>query len=329
MSPPDARIGTVVLNWNNSADTLACLESLFGAQPRCARVVLVDNASSDDSVRRFESWAAERGVQVQRAPEGDAGALGADAPLTLLVARRNRGFAGGNNIGLRWLRDHTDCTHFLLLNNDATVAQDFFSQMARALEAAPAAGLLTGTIYEEPRRDLVWYAGGVERKLRSLMLHTHQQPAGDAPVHTDFVSGCAMLISRALLERLGPLAEIYFPLYYEDAEYSRRARASGFPVLYAPAATVFHKVGATVGAFDQSPRVAYTQNRLRGVYIRRNYRGTARLAALGYLWLTKPGKAVVMALGGKPRIGWAVLTGMLAGLRGEVEDGWPDAPAPV
>ena len=122
-----------------------------------------------------------------------------------------------------------------------------------------------------------------------------------------------MIISRPLLREIGPLAEVYFPLYWEDSEYSFRARNAGFPVLYAPRAKVFHKVGATVGAADVSPVVAYCQNRLRVFYVRRNYRGWTKAAALGYLAVTKPGRAMIEAARGRPRIGWEILRGTVSG----------------
>ena len=73
------------------------------------------------------------------------------------------------------------------------------------------------------------------------------------PIPTEFVTGCAMTISRRLLDRIGGLPECYFPGYSEDAEYSRRARDAGFQVLYAPKAIVYHKVGATAGHAKTSP----------------------------------------------------------------------------
>jgi GT2 family glycosyltransferase len=201
----------------------------------------------------------------------------------------------------------------MLLNNDAIVAPDFFEEISSALEKQPNAGLITGTILEDPDRDKVWFAGGTELPMRALYRHRLDVPQSHDPVPTDFVTGCAMVISRPLLKQIGPLAEVYFPLYWEDGEYSFRARNAGFPVLYAPRAKVFHRVGATVGAADASPVVAYCQNRLRVFYVRRNYRGWTKAAALGYLAVTKPGRAMIEAARGRPRIGWEILRGTVSG----------------
>lgn len=296
--------GVVVLNWNNAHDTIPCLDSLLVAEPRPAHAVVVDNGSTADSVARIREWAREHGV----ASDG-----GGHPWLVVIEAGANKGFAGGNNLGIRFLEEETRVSHVMLLNNDATVAPDFFAEITTALGRAPDSGLITGTILEDPARDRVWFAGGTELPLRALYRHRHDVPAGSEPVPTDFVTGCAMVISRPLLERIGRLAEVYFPLYWEDGEYSFRARQAGFPVLYAPRATVYHKVGATMGAATVSPVVAYCENRLRVFYVRRNYRGWTKAAALGYLAVTKPGRAVIEALRGRPRIGWEILKGTFSG----------------
>ena len=304
MAKPTPSFGVVVLNWNNAHDTIPCLESLLGADPRPKHVVVVDNGSSDGSIAHIRRWGGENGVVSEN---------GTLPWLIMIEAGSNRGFAGGNNIGLTLLENQTSVTHLMLLNNDAVVAPDFFAEISSALDKAPDAGLIGGTILEDPARDRVWFAGGTELPLRALYRHRFNVPPSDDPVPTDFVTGCAMVISRPAMKKLGHLAEVYFPLYWEDGEYSFRARQAGFPVLYAPRATVYHKVGATVGAADVSPVVAYCQNRLRVFYVRRNYRGWTRAAALSYLAVTKPGRAVIEAAKGRPRIGWEILRGTVSG----------------
>lgn len=296
----DAGVGVVLLNWNNADDTIAALDSLWAADPRPAAVVVVDSASADRSVERIREWASIDNLTTQ-------------SWFELIVLERNMGFAGGNNVGIRYLLDRAGITHVLLLNNDAMVDTSFFAELTKALDAAPGAGLMTGTIYEHPNRTKVWYAGGREIPYRALIEHMMDVPASPAPVETEFVSGCTMLISRPVIDRIGLLPEIYFPLYHEDAEYSYRARAAGFPVLYAPKSIVYHKVGATVGPAKTSPYIMRAQVRHRVLYVQRNFRGLNRLVASFYLIATKPAKAIVEALSGRPKMGWAIFAGTVEG----------------
>jgi GT2 family glycosyltransferase len=309
--------GVAVLNWKQVDLTIDCLDSLLNASPRPAHVVVVDNGSRDDSLQKLMAWSARNGVTYQVLATDTPSAPAPKTPvawLTIVASSTNRGFAGGNNVALRYLEKRTPVTHFLLLNNDATVAPDFFAEMRRALDANPDAGLLTGTILEDEPGDKVWYAGAKENRLRALISHKFEIPSSDEAIPTPFISGCAMLISRRLLESIGPLAECYDPIYWEDAEYSSRARAARFPVLYAPKAIVRHKVGATVGRLFVSAPTTFWQNRYRAFYVRRNYHGWVKGAALAYLVATKPARAVVETLRGRPKIGWAILRGVTTGL---------------
>jgi GT2 family glycosyltransferase len=313
--PAEVGIGVVLLTWFGAPDTLACLDSLAAAQPRPSCVVVVENASTDDSAERVLAWARERGVTTAELQDDEP--LPEDAPrpwLVLVRLTRHRGFSGGNNVGLRILERCCALTHFLLLNNDTEVAPDYFAALADAARRAPDAALLGGTIYHYHDRSLVWWAGGVSVPWRALAFHRTVVPSGDEPVPTSLITGCALLISRGAYSVLGPLPECYFPLYVEDAEYSFRAMAHGIAVLYAPRAVIYHKVGGTTKRTATSPKFAFLDTRHRGFYVRRNLRGAQRLAAITYLAVMKPARASVELLRGRPALAAAYLRGLLSGL---------------
>jgi GT2 family glycosyltransferase len=298
--------GVVVLNWNNPSDTLACLDSLHEATPPPSYVVVVDNASIDDSQSQIRTWGDTHSAL---APPASA----ETSWLTIIESETNRGFAGGSNLGIAHLLGSTRVTHLLLLNNDATLEPTFFADITRAIQARPDAGILGPTIYEHEDRSKVWYAGGVEYSWRALMQHNRQLPEREDLVDTPFVTGCAMVIARDTIGRIGSLAECYFPAYFEDGDISMRARAAGIPVLYVPFAIAYHKVGATVGATDLGVTLASAKNRLRVFFVRRNYHGLTKAIALGYLVVTKPARALLETLKGRPRIGWAIFSGTFSG----------------
>jgi GT2 family glycosyltransferase len=314
-----AALGVVVLNWNGATDTIACLDSLWNADPRPARVVIVENHSADDSLVRLEAHSAARGIpttSVTGAAAADIADVSSLEWLTIVVLCEHRGFAGGNNVGLRLLARCDDVTHFLLLNNDTEVAPDYFAHMTDAVAAAPDAGLLSGTIYHWEPRDRVWWAGGRSVGWRALVLHDDQVPHSATPVATEFITGCALVISRRALDRVGLLAECYFPIYVEDAEYSYRARRLGLPVLYAPLPVVYHKIGATAGRANESAGATYLDIKHRAFYVRRNFTGAERVMALAYIAATKPARAVKDVLRGRPDLARAVLRGTVHGLFG-------------
>lgn len=289
-------VGVILLNWNGTADTLAALESLWQTEPRPRRVVVVDNGSAQESIQVLQEWIKAH-----------------DSAWACVVAlSQNAGFPGGNNVGLALAVKDQSLDFFLLLNNDATVAPDFFAELMDGVAAFPGGSLYTSTIYEADRKTL-WYAGGTEHRHRALVLHSVDK-LGSASAETEFISGCVMLIPRRTYAALGGLAEVYFPLYWEDAEYSFRARAALGPLIYVPRAVAYHKVGATVGGGDVTPRVAFVQNHHRAMFVRRNFRGTDRAIALGYLLVTKPARFAKEILKGNTRVGVATLAGALRGM---------------
>jgi GT2 family glycosyltransferase len=294
----------VVLNWNNADDTIACVEGLSAASPPPGFVVVVDNGSEDNSLARIRDWITLFETRSDSAR----------MRVHLIAADRNLGFAGGTNRGLRWLMKDTDASHLMLLNNDATVAKSFFADAAEALEQIGRDAIVGPTIFEDPDRDKVWYAGGAVIPLRALLEHNRVRPASSTPVPTDFVCGCAMIVSRDVVTRIGELSERFFPAYFEDGDYCSRAVKAGVPLMYAPKPTVYHKVGATVNAAKMEDALAFHKNRLRVIYVRRNFDGFRKFAALGYLAMTKPGRFALEVLRGRPGYGWAVISGTASGL---------------
>lgn len=314
----DPSIGVILLNWNGYDDTAAAIESLLEADPRPSYVVVVDNGSQDKSASRLATWSSTKRVAVETRDISESSDFAPDTWLRIILANENRGFAGGNNLGLAHLANATASTHFLLLNNDALVSPDYFARINEALRATPDVGVLGCAIYHFPEKERVWFAGGYEDRRRGMGLHSYQFADANAPYATEWVTGCAMLISRQLFATIGGLAECYFPIYCEDIDYSLQARAAGTSVMFAPAAHVFHKVGGTVGLSELVPRVAYWQHRHRIFYIRRNYSATERAIALSYLCIAKPLRAMLHVLRGETEMASAICRGLFHGLRDDI-----------
>jgi GT2 family glycosyltransferase len=301
---PCCTFGVVILNWNNADDTIACLNALSVTDPRPEHIVVVDNGSVDHS-------AAAIGARISRVESLEPKSF--EQSVTLIRADANLGFAGGTNLGLAWLRANTADTHFVFLNNDATVSPSFFGDMEDAVVQIGGDAIIGPTIYEDPERDRLWYAGAREIPFRALVQHTLTSPDSPKASPTDFVSGCAMVISRGVIDKIGMLAECFFPAYFEDGDFCQRARKAGIPVVYAPTPVVYHKVGSTVRVANIEAELTHAKNRLRVVYVRRNYTGAQKAVALSYLAVTKPAKFIFEALSGRPRHGWAIVTGAAAG----------------
>jgi hypothetical protein len=225
---PAPVVTVVVLNWNNAQDTIDCVESVLSCTYPGLRILLVDNGSSD----------------------GSEAVLRARFPgIPLLQTGENLGFAGGNDAGIRRaLSDGAELV--LLLNNDTTVDPGFVDALVTAARAHPGAGMLCPKILFHDRPDVLWYAGASFHPWMGWGRHRGhgQVDRGqfDRLEETGRPTGCALLVTRALCERVGLLREDFF-CYAEDLEWGIRARKAGFSVLYVPASRVWHRVSRSTG----------------------------------------------------------------------------------
>lgn len=242
MTTPHVTI--VILNWNGLSDTLACLESLQRLDYPDYEIVVVDNGSTDGSVP----------VIRERFPV-----------VTMLENAENWGYAGGNNVGLRHAMAQ-GADYALLLNNDTVVDPAFLGILVNAAEAEPAVGIAGPTIYYYEQPDIIWSAGGAIdwRRGSTRMVGLDERDEGQfgaEPRPVDFVTGCAMLVRRAVLERVGLLDERFFA-YYEETEWCVRVRRAGYKIVHVPLARIWHKISPAAQA--DSPLVHYymTRNRL-------------------------------------------------------------------
>ncbi|HEX5449820.1 MAG TPA: glycosyltransferase family 2 protein [Gaiellaceae bacterium] len=221
----------VVVNWNGGDDTLAALESLAGIDAIC-----VDNGSTDGSAD----------VIAERFPGVD-----------LIRVGMNLGFAGGSNVGIGRALDR-GADWLLLLNSDAIAEPGLAGALEQAAVARPDAGLLACVVLFEDG-ETVQYAGA---RFNALLGYSGRQSGhGDKAVEVhmqdvDRVDGAAFAVSRAAIERAGPLDERLFA-YVEDVDWSLRIRAAGFAAVLVPGARVRHKGSASTGGPRSTANLYY------------------------------------------------------------------------
>ncbi|MDI6872264.1 MAG: glycosyltransferase family 2 protein [Bacillota bacterium] len=282
----------IVVNWNNEPDTRACLESVLSDPEPERTVVLVDNGSSDGSGTRIAQEFGDRIVFIQ--------------------SPKNLGYAGANNLGIRWGMEN-GYRYFFLLNNDAECQPGVLRRLLRVAEASPRAGVVGPKILYHGTEQ-VWFAGGRVDEETGKTWHYTSDKALQLPVDVDYVSGCALLVSREVVDAVGLMPEDYF-LYYEETEWCTRALRAGFKVLYVPDAVVVHKISRTVGS--RSEKFYYYFYRNRVLFVRRM---TQKLTARFYLRLTvdllRESIKALLARDYRPLA--AALDGVRAGLQGEV-----------
>lgn len=297
-----ARTGVLILNYNGARKAVECMESLRALLCVPARMVVCDNDSPDDSWRVLTDWASQWGEE-QPFPAGECAVWGVRKGLkycgpgfilTLLRSTRNLGFAGGCNVGLRYLLACPEINRVWLLNNDTVVHPLALDFLMRALDA-PAKdlpwGVACGPVLYHPlaqagrtaqARPVVQAYGGGRYfpALGSSFLngngqeYTPEDARQAVNRRLDFPLGASMLVSRDFLESVGLLEERFF-LYFEEIDWMLRARGR-FALAYTPHALVWHWEGGACNASqirsgEKSELADYHFQRSRLLCVRKHF----------------------------------------------------------
>jgi GT2 family glycosyltransferase len=212
-------VACVVLNWNGAEDTLRCVESLLASRNVRLDVVIVDNGSTDDSVKELG----------ERFPN-----------VALLRQANNVGVAQGFNIGLEWATGR-GVPFVFFLNNDATVEHDCVSILLGVFDGDALAGICSPRIIDGTRAGRMWSDGGGQNAFRDPVHVGMFQPIrrGAEPRPEVFATGCAMMVRASVFAAVGRFDERFFA-YSEDVDFCVRARREGWSIFHVPKALATH-----------------------------------------------------------------------------------------
>jgi hypothetical protein len=208
------KVFIVILNFNGKEYILDCLKTVRNKE---VEIVVVDNGSTDGSLQSINSlkW----------------------GNLKIIKNKRNLGFAGGCNVGIRYALEK-DAEAILLLNPDTIVSKGFL----RPLLENPA-DIIGPVIKFKRGGEWVYDFGGKVNLWLGRSYHLEERARTKVRYYKfpDYVSGCAMLIKRPVFEKIGLLDERYF-LYEEDVDFCLKARKAGFKVAVEPRSIIVHKL---------------------------------------------------------------------------------------
>jgi GT2 family glycosyltransferase len=243
------RVITVILNTNRRDDTLACLASLRRSDYQNLHILVLDNASTDGSVEAIQSLFPE--VQV--------------IPL-----QANLGYAGNNNVGiLNAMQQNADW--LFVLNEDTVLAPECLSRLVAAGEANPKSGMVGPLVYHFDEPTVIQSAGGrLDAHWQSRHIGQNELDQGqfDAPYAVDWLSGCALLIRRQVIDEVGALDERFF-YYWEETEWCYRARVGGWEIMTIPQAKLWHK--GVQRDYYPNPHVTYYNTRNRFLFMAKHH----------------------------------------------------------
>jgi len=216
----------VMAVWNNLDLTKNCIDSIIKNTDIDYRLVIIDNASSDETKNYLERLKDKEGARV-----------------SLIRNENNLGFIKAVNQGMKLSKAPYVC----LINNDTIVAKGWLDEMIRVAESSPNIGLVN------PSSNTLGQKMGKGESLEGYADFIKKDVTAFAEIGSAI--GFCMLIKREVIDKIGFFDEIYGMGNFEDTDYSRRAIKEGYVCVRANRAYVFHDEGSSFGrskAFDES-----------------------------------------------------------------------------
>lgn len=237
-------LSIIILNFNTRDLLKQTLESIKTKAK--VEVIVVDNASQDDSVAMVKKHFPK---------------------VKLIRCKKNKGFAVGNNLGLKQARGK----YLMMLNSDTKLEPKCLDKLLAYMDKHPEVGIVTpklvlenGQLDPACRRGLptLWsaftYFSNLEKLFpKNQLFGTYHLTWLDiAKTHpVEAVSGAAMLFRSTVVEDIGYLDEQFF-MYAEDIDFCKRALDAGWQIIYYPDAQVVHYKGQS-GTHSFSPQVRH------------------------------------------------------------------------
>ena len=309
------RVAVIILNWNGWEDTIECLESIYQINYTNYQVILVDNASKDESIQKIREYCQgtlkpqskfykyqtkNKPIQIMEYTEKEVKTpeifelhdFKPDKNLILIKNFDNHGFAGGNNIGIQFALEKLQVEYVLLLNNDTLVDKNFIIELINTSEKEPKIGITGSKLLNAYNTEIIDSTGHIIKWGRIVDRGHGEIDKNQYDQKKDVIGAmaAAALYKSHMLKEVGLLDESFITLG-EDAELSMRARKFGWKAKFVPKSIVYHKRGKSITKKDVINKMTFlstkniTENVLRY--------GTRKEKVLYSLVLIKEGAFVV------------------------------------
>lgn len=266
------KIGIVTVTYNSSSVLDDFFISIEQQDHSNFEVYFVDNASSDDTISKVDTWNFKS--------------------KTTIANSENLGVAAGNNQGIKLaLKD--GCDFVLLLNNDTVFEDKLLSKLLEIHDKYGSSIVVPKMNYFSPS-DMIWYAGGFyNRKKAFLNYHRGQGEIDNNQYNIDdvieYAPTCCALIHKTVFEDIGIMDEKYF-VYFDDTDFFYRVMADGrHEARYRHDVHFLHKIGSLTKSRNSDKPKKYgdffiKQNSRNHVYFLRKQKSNFTYLNLIYLW---------------------------------------------
>ena len=258
----------VILNYKNWTDVRECLLSILGSDYSNYKVVILDNASGDQSLRNLTDWVENKQLWLKantskadfyrsyNENELSNEVINSLATFNFIQNEHNNGFAAGNNVILRYLKSVD--AYVWLLNPDMIVSANAMTELVQ-FTGSQMPRSITGAVlkkYEQPAEVYLYGGGQINWNTATISFITNLKDIGKL----DYLNGSCIFLHASHFETLGLLPTEYF-LYWEETDWCYNAKKLGYNINVCLTAICYDKISATIGKSYLSD-FYYTRNGL-------------------------------------------------------------------
>ncbi len=229
------KIGIVICNYNKEDDVLDCIQSILESKFQDFDLYVVDNGSTDMSVKRIKETYPGK--------------------LVLIENKENLGGSGGFNTGLREVYKK-GYPYVMCVDNDALLDENAIGNLYKFLETHPEAGMAGAKVYHLGNPDYVQQFGQeIDFKyFCTEALYFNEYEDGSMPefIYTDSVAACSLMVKRCVIDQIGLMPEENF-LYWDDTEWCYLCNLAGYKVASVGNAKALHAMGAKNEVYNTFP----------------------------------------------------------------------------
>lgn len=214
----------VILHYGSVKTTQSCVQSILTKEKGYTKILIINNSKDVVTAEDF----------------------GTSKDIIVIHNKKNLGFSGGVNVGIKYaLKQNADA--ILLLNNDTTIKKPLLAVLTKDLQENPKVGVISPLLEFRKNKQTLYDYGGYINMLTGKTHHKNEEKLHSYNMQfPHYVSGCCVLIRKEVFEKVGSFDERFF-LYYEDVDYCLRVKKKGFLIALDPRVVLFHGLSKSAG----------------------------------------------------------------------------------
>ena len=251
------RVAIVIVNWNTYKLTRSCIVSLNKCVHKNFEIFLVDNNSSDESVKKLKKEFKD---------------------LHFILNNENTGFCKANNQAIEKILSENTFNFIMLLNSDTEVSPFFIKPLIDTFKSNEKIGAVQPLILNWSDKSTIWKYEGDINKTFGITSHRNKNKilsVEKMKSYTEWVSGCCIFTTPSIFKKVGLFDEIFFA-YYEDVDWSIRLKKQNYLIALSKLSEVYHHESGSSKSLKKqnegylSPKSHYYNFRNHIIFLRKH-----------------------------------------------------------